>query len=85
MCHHYNHFEIIWVRVFEKVENEQRFFDAGQKPSVPFKISKMSAWYSVQKKQIVGMFYDIDLSKTNQSEFRVEKEISINDKKLYVK
>ena len=45
----------------------------------------MSAWYSVQKKQIVGMFYDIDLSKTNQSEFRVEKEISINDKKLYVK
>ena len=31
------------------------------------------------------MFYDIELSKTNQQEFRVEKEISINDEKLYVK
>ena len=35
--------------------------------------------------EIVGTFYEKELQKTNQSEFRVEKAIKTEGDKLYVK
>ena len=36
-------------------------------------------------KEIVGNFYEKELQKTNQKEFRIEKVIKRKGKKLYVK
>ena len=36
-------------------------------------------------KEMVGTFYEKELQKTNQTEFRVEKVIKGKDDKLYVK
>ena len=36
-------------------------------------------------KEVLGTFYEKELQKTNQKEFRVEKEIKRKDDKLYVK
>ena len=35
--------------------------------------------------QIIGTFYEKELQKTNQEEFRIEKVIKRKDDKLYVK
>ena len=35
--------------------------------------------------EIVGTFYENNLQKTNQEEFRIEKLIKIKDNKSYVK
>ena len=39
----------------------------------------------LMKKQIVGSFYEKELQKTIQKEFRVEKVIKRKEDKLYVK
>ena len=39
----------------------------------------------LNRKEIVGTFYEKELQKTNQNEFRVEKVIKREDDKLYVK
>ena len=36
-------------------------------------------------KQIIGTFYEKELPKTNQEEYRIEKVIKKNGNKLYVK
>ena len=36
-------------------------------------------------KEVVGTFYEKELRKTNQKEFRVEKVIQRKDNKLYIK
>ena len=36
-------------------------------------------------KEAVGMFYEKELQKTNQKEYRIEKVIKRKDDKLYVK
>ena len=49
-----------------------------------FKGSKKSAWYRVKGEEIVETFHRKELQKTNQKEFRVEKEIKRKGDKLYV-
>ena len=49
-----------------------------------FKGSKKPAWYRVKGEEIVETFHRKQLQKTNQKEFRVEKEIKRKDDKLYV-
>ena len=39
----------------------------------------------LKREEIVGTFYENELRKTNQSEFRIEKVIKRNSDKLYVK
>ena len=39
----------------------------------------------LKREEIVGTFYENELRKTNQSEFRIEKVIKRNRDKLYVK
>ena len=39
----------------------------------------------LRAEEIVGMFYEKELQKTNQKEFRVEKVIKRKGDKLYVK
>ena len=46
-----------------------------------FKSSKKPAWYRVKGEET---FHKKELQKTNQKEFRVEKEIKKKDDKLYV-
>ena len=46
-----------------------------------FKSSKKPAWYRVKGEET---FHKKELQKTNQKEFRVEKEIKRKDDKLYV-
>ena len=46
-----------------------------------FKSSKKTAWYRVKGEET---FHKKELQKTNQKEFRVEKEIKRKDDKLYV-
>ena len=49
-----------------------------------FKSSKKPVWYRVKGEEIVETFYRKELQKTNQKEFRVEKEIKRKGDKLYV-
>ena len=41
--------------------------------------------YDLNSEEIVGTFYEKDLQKTNQKEFRIEKEIKRKGDKLYPK
>ena len=53
------------------------------------KKKKYSTWTSVisdlNREEIVGSFYEKELQKTNQKEFRIEKVIKTKGNKLYVK
>ena len=40
---------------------------------------------NLNEEEIIGTFYEKELQKTNQNEFRVEKEIQRKDDKTYVK
>ena len=40
---------------------------------------------NLNEEEIIGTFYEKELQKTNQNEFRVEKEIQGKDDKTYVK
>ena len=40
---------------------------------------------NLNEEEIIGTFYEKELQKTNQNEFRVEKEIQGKDDKMYVK
>ena len=42
-------------------------------------------YYNLKGKKIVGTFYEKELQKTNQNEFRIEKVIKKKGSKLYVK
>ena len=39
----------------------------------------------INDEEIIGTFYEKELQKTNQKEFRTEKVIKTNEDKLYVK
>ena len=41
--------------------------------------------YVINGEEIIGTFYEKELQKTNQEEFRIEKVIKRKDDKLYVK
>ena len=42
-------------------------------------------WTYVVSEEIIGSFYEKELQKTNQKEFRIEKIIKRKENKLYVK
>ena len=53
-----------------------------------FKIGDIYIYYVISDpkgEEIVGTFYEKELQKTNQKDFRVEKVIKRKDDKLYVK
>ena len=59
----------------------RRFYDKNVKntASWPYVFSGLNG------EEIVGNFYEKELQKTNQTEFRIEKVIMKNDHKSYVK
>ena len=80
-----------WVRI-SKCKN---VFTKGYTPNCPeevFVISKIKStvpWTYVindlNGEEIIGTFYEKELQKTNQKEFRIEKVIKRKGDKLYVK
>ena len=49
-------------------------------------IKNIFPWtYVINGEEIIGTFYEKELQKTNQEEFRIEKVIKRKDDKLYVK
>ena len=66
-----------------------KFFYWQNKYLLIKKVENTVSWtYAIsdfQGEEIVGMFYEKELQKINQKEFRVEKVIKRKDDKLYVK
>ena len=81
--------------IFLEYQNLKTFFAKGYVPNwsqevfVIKTVKNTVSWAYVigdfKGKEIVGTFYEKELQKTNQKEFRVEKVIKRNGDKLYVK
>ena len=71
----------IFGKVYVRNWSEEVFVIKKAKNTVPwlFVISDLKG------EEIVGTFYEKELQKTNQKEFRVEKVIKRKDNKLYIK
>ena len=58
--------------------SEEVFISSKIKNTVPWT-------YVINGKEIIGTFYEKELQKTNQKEFRIEKVLKRKGDKLYVK
>ena len=71
----------IFAKVYTPNWSEETFVIKGIKDTVPwtYVINDLS------REKVIGTFYEKELQKTNQEEFRIEKVIKKNENKLYVK
>ena len=71
----------IFGKVYVRNWSEEVFVIKKAKNTVPW----LFVIIDLKDEEIVGMFYEKELRKTNQKEFRVEKVIQRKENKLYVK
>ena len=84
-----------YINSNKEINNKNPKFKIGYTPNwseesfVIKKIKSTVPWtyviYDHNEEEIVGIFYEKELQKANQKEFRIEKVIRKKDDKLYVK